>query len=106
MAILTPCDVDNQNIEALGCVISNVITTLFMLTAFLAALFGLKSGIKLATSQGDPKALASAKSQLTWTILGFILAIGAIAVVRLVASFVGYSNILDVKIDTDLLKIN
>lgn len=105
MAILTRCvDVDKANLDALGCVISNVITALFMLTAFLAALFGLKSGIKLATSQGDPKALASAKSQLTWTILGFILAIGAIAIIRLVASFVGYPNILNVEIDTDLLK--
>lgn len=104
MPILTPCvDVDKTTIDALGCVISNVITTLFMLTAFLAALFGLKSGIKLATSQGDPKALASAKSQLTWTILGFILAIGAIAIIRLVGSFVGYSNILNIEINTDLI---
>lgn len=104
---MTKCDVVNAagdpNIGSLGCVAGNILEALLLSVGFVSAVFLILSGIKLVTSQGDPKALASAKGKFTWAIVGFILAISAIAIVRLIGNFVGYDLLPNsINIDTTL----
>jgi len=65
--------------------------------------FIIKSAITLATTQGDPKAIGKAKAELTWAIIGFLITVGAIAIIRLAGNLIGY-NLLPstITIDTNL----
>lgn len=47
------------------------------------------SGIKIIMAKGDPKALAEAKSALTYSILGFILGIGAFTLKLIIFNMLG-----------------
>lgn len=49
------------------------------------------AGIKLVTSAGDQKKLASATSTLTYAIIGLVVTILAFVIVRLVQYFIGSS---------------
>ena len=103
---MVKCNTLDPNIQELGCVLSNILQALFIFIGFVATFSLLTSGIKLATSQGDPKALAAAKARFTWAILGFILAIGAVAAIQLIGNLVGYPELTKIEINTDLLRIN
>jgi len=103
--VMTKCNTNTAEIGELGCVLGNGLEALFIAIGFFAGLNVILSGIKLATSQGDPKTLASAKARFTWAILGFIIAIGVIAILRLVGGFVGYDlSPGALNLDTNLLR--
>ncbi|MCL5784434.1 MAG: pilin [Patescibacteria group bacterium] len=46
-------------------------------------------GIKYLTSGGEPKAISSANSTLTWALLGFLFLILAWLVLKLIEAFTG-----------------
>mgnify|MGYP006952644415 CR=1 FL=1 len=52
-------------------------------------------GFKFVTSGGDPKAAASARSTLTYAIIGVILVVGSWLILQLIATITG-TNILEV----------
>ncbi|MFH1565846.1 MAG: hypothetical protein ABIB98_01435 [bacterium] len=97
------CVSTTPNIEELGCVIGNVVEALLYSVAGITLIFLIRAGVRFTTSQGDPKALMSAKAQLTWAILGFIIAIGAIALIRLMGTLVGVDLLPEtINLNTDL----
>lgn len=55
----------------------------------VAAIFLIIGGIKYATATGDPKALEEAKRTVTYSVLGLIVAVGAITIVTLSMGLLG-----------------
>jgi len=98
---MTTFNVIEPDISNIGPVISNVLSALFGLIGLIAGINMLLTGIKLASSQGDPKALAAAKARFTWAVLGFLIAIGVFTIIRLVGSLVGF-NFFPIVLNTDL----
>jgi len=102
---MVPCAIDNPDISQLGCVLGNLMSALFGFIGFVAGVNLIFSGIKLVTSQGDPKAIASAKARFVWAVLGFLIALGVFTIIRLVGTLVGYPNLLpgSININTNLI---
>ncbi len=47
------------------------------------------SGIKFVTARGDPKAKASAQQALTYSVVGFVLAIAAFTIKTIIFNVIG-----------------
>lgn len=63
----------------------------------VAAIFLIIGGIKYATATGDPKALEEAKRTVTYSVLGLIVAVGAITIVTLTMGLLGVPSDWDWK---------
>jgi len=94
------------DISNLGVVLGNLLSALFGFIGFVAGLNMVIAGVKLVTSQGDPKTLAAAKARFTWAILGFFIALSVFTIIRLVGILVGKNDLLPnvINLDTNLLK--
>ena len=67
-----------------------IILNLMLGLGIVVTLIGLMlSGIMFLTSRGDPKATEKAKSSLTYSILGMVLALGAFSVKTLIFTSLG-----------------
>lgn len=55
------------------------------------------SGIHFITSKGDPKAVAKARTSLTFSIVAFLLAIGALTIKLIIFNVIGgdYGNLVN-----------
>ncbi len=62
---------------------------LFLISALLALIFLIFSGIQWITSQGDPNKIAAAKSRLLYSIIGLIVVAISFFVVRAVLTILG-----------------
>lgn len=51
------------------------------------------SGIKYTMSQGDPKAVDSARKSLTYSVVALVLALGAITIKAVVGNTIGLTGI-------------
>ncbi|MFZ5424401.1 MAG: hypothetical protein ACOZAO_01250 [Patescibacteria group bacterium] len=70
---------------------------LFMGIAISMSTLGmLYSGVKWVMSKGDPKAVANARTSLVYSIIGFILGIGALSLKVVVFNNIGDPGIDDV----------
>lgn len=76
-------------LSGLACVLVNLIASGLGVLAGVGAIFMLIGGVKYATATGDPKALESAKKTLTYAILGFIIVLGARAILTFIATILG-----------------
>lgn len=70
-----------------GQLASDVLLILVSLAGALALFFLVLSGVKLATSSGDEKKLASARATLTYAIIGIAVVILAFAIVKVLQYF-------------------
>lgn len=50
------------------------------------------SGIQYVTSQGDPKSIQTAKNYLTFSIVGFILAVSAFTIKTVILNLIGVTS--------------
>jgi amino acid transporter len=66
-------------------IVSTIVTTLLMLAIILALIFLVYGGIKWITSGGDKAKLDSARSHITASIVGLIIALLALAIVNLIS---------------------
>jgi uncharacterized integral membrane protein len=62
------------------------ITTLLALFSFIMVIVG---GFKYVTSQGDPKAVSSARNTITWAILGLVFIIISWLILVFIGKFTG-----------------
>jgi len=76
--------------------VSNLIAVglqlVFWIGAGLSVAFIALSGLKMMSSQGDPKAIQSAQQSLTWSIVGFIVVIMAGAAGTIISRMLGATN--------------
>lgn len=70
-----------------GRLASDILLILTSVAASLSIIFVVISGIKFVTSGGDPKNLASARSTLTYAIIGIVVTILAFVILRVVQFF-------------------
>lgn len=77
-------------VDALG-VLENIIKLLAPAAAIAFLIMILVGAFKFITSGGDPKAAASARSTLTYAILGVILVAAAYLILRLLGTIIGSS---------------
>ncbi|MDO8487139.1 MAG: hypothetical protein Q7S45_02525 [Candidatus Curtissbacteria bacterium] len=76
--------------------ISNIVNVLENIIKLLAPAAGiaffimlLVGGYKFITSGGDPKAVGSARSTLTYAVIGIILVVASWLILQLIATFTG-----------------
>ena len=81
-----PCSAANppkfDNINVFGILLANVIQLIITLSGVVAVIIITWAGIQYITSQGDPSKLKNAKSTISYTVLGLILATGAYVIVE------------------------
>ncbi len=78
-------------------ILANIIQWGLMFASAIGAIFIVVNGYQYIISAGNPEKIEKAKMGLTWSIGGFILAIGSYAIVVLLAQTLGFQQ-------TDALK--
>src|SRR5579859_8102766 len=68
-------------------VIKNAVTILLILVVLLAIIFIVYAGFQWATSGGDKSKLAAARSKVTWSIVGLIIAFLAFLFITFIGFF-------------------
>lgn len=54
----------------------------------------ISSGLKMMTSQGDPKAIGAAQAKLTTSAIGILILFASFWIVQLLMSFLGFDTVL------------
>jgi len=90
---LLALNLGRHNIPSSGISLANTISvfvTIFLtFVSVLAIIFLILGGIHYITSSGDPKQIKSAKDQLTYAVVGLVVAIMSFAVVNVLSKFFG-----------------
>lgn len=91
---------DVPTIQGLECLFANVLSVITAFAGLAGLVMFIVGGFQYLSSQGDPKALASANQTLTNAILGLVGVIVSALILRLIATFTGVNSILEFKIGT------
>ncbi len=76
-------------ISAIVTVLQNIITILAPAAGIAFFVMLLVGGYKFITSGGDPKAVGSARSTLTYAVIGIILVVASWLILQLIKDFTG-----------------
>ena len=79
------CNPSLTSINDIWLVVAAVIEILLRLAALAAFVFIIIGGVKLITSQGDPGALAKARSAILNAVIGLVIAVTAAFLVTFIA---------------------
>ncbi|HKZ34531.1 MAG TPA: pilin [Patescibacteria group bacterium] len=81
------------NVPSSGISLANtvsVLVTLFLtIVSILAFIYLVLGGIRYITAGGDPKQIKAAKDQLTYAVIGLVVAIMSFAVINVFSEFFG-----------------
>ena len=97
-SIVKAASPDPAQVSDLNNIVGNVISILAPIGGFLALIFLIVGGFRYITAQGDPKASASARSTITWAILGLVFLILAWLILQFISGFTGIPDILQFNI--------
>ena len=81
----TVCSPSITSISDIWLIVAAVIEILLRLAALAAFVFIIIGGVKLITSQGDPGALAKARSTILNAVIGLVIAVTAAFLVTFIA---------------------
>lgn len=84
-----PISNDPATLEDLEKLFVNFLSVASAIGGFIAFTVILAGGFRYITAQGDPKAIAAARSTLTWAIVGLALMIVAWLLINFLAAFTG-----------------
>jgi len=93
--IAIPKGVPNPSTVTISKVIGNVVTLMLVFSVVLALIFLIVGGIQWITSGGDKTKASSARSRITYAIIGLVIALGAFFIVNAVG-FLFKSNLLNI----------
>ncbi len=79
--------------DQLTVVFANLASAISTLAGFAVLIMFIRGGIAYMTAQGDPKALTTARSTLTWAIIGLIIILAAFLIISLIVGFVAIPGI-------------
>lgn len=85
---------DPPKLEELTCLFGNIVASLEAIGAIAAFLIIVVGAFKYMSSHGDPKALDSAKSTITWGIVGFVLVFLTYFIMLFVSNLLGVNVFL------------
>jgi len=80
--------VDANGVASLNClpvVFSNIVRAALMFVGVIAVFLIIWAGIKFIRSGGDPKEAQSARSMITYAIIGLILVLSSFAIIYFIA---------------------
>lgn len=76
-------------LDQLTSVFANVASVVSALIGFALLIMLIRGGVAYITAQGDPKAIASARSTITWAIIGFIVVLASFLIIALISGVLG-----------------
>jgi len=80
---------DPATLEDLETVFSTFLTTITTVLGFVSLIMVIVGGFKYITSQGDPKAISSARNTITWAIIGLVFVIISWLILVFIGKFTG-----------------
>lgn len=80
---------DTLDLRALTCVFYRVYNTVIASVGAVFIIWMIVSGIRYMSAGGDEKAIADARGSLTHAVLGFILVLGAYALIAILGNVLG-----------------
>lgn len=80
-------------IQGLQCLIANLLQTAITILGLLGFVMILYGGFKYLISGGNTKHTDSARSTITYAIIGIVVALSSIIILNLISSFTGVANI-------------
>ncbi len=88
----------NQNggfatLDQLVVVFANLTSAISTLAGFAVLIMLIRGGISYITAQGDPKALTTARSTMTWSLIGLVIILAAFLIISLIVGFVAVPGI-------------
>lgn len=84
---------DVATLQGLECAIANIFTVFISLVGFAGFVMFIFGSIKLMLSGSDSNGTKSAKSILTYSVAGLVLALSAFIIINLLADFTGVQSI-------------
>ena len=81
-------------IDQLTDIFGRVISVVAIAGGFLSFIALIIGGFRYITARGDPKAIASAQSAITWAVLGLALIIISWLILKFISDFTGLSQLL------------
>lgn len=89
-----------QCLTSLTHVYQNVLNVIMGLAGFASFIFLIIGGFKYLTSQGDPKALGTARTTVTWALGGLAMIIVSYLIIYVIANYTGVTQIQNFQIPT------
>ncbi|MDO8487137.1 MAG: hypothetical protein Q7S45_02515 [Candidatus Curtissbacteria bacterium] len=71
--------------------VRNGITLLLVASFVIALIWIILNGLRFILAQGDEKTVASAWTQIYWTLIGMVIIMGSFAIIKMVETFFGVS---------------
>ena len=97
---LTGSDLDNISPpgfiwkgQPIGAIVSAAVPYFFAIAGFALTIYIVLGGYALMTSKGDERAVAAAKSKITYGIIGFFIVFAAYWVVQILGTILGIKPI-------------
>ena len=87
---VTPVPQDDgfAKLSDLVIVFANLVSVIATFAGFGVLFMFIRGGVAYITAQGDPKALTTARSTLTWAIIGLIVILSAYLIISVIVGFV------------------
>ncbi len=82
-----PAGIPKGGITVTSSVIGNAVTIMLIIAAILSLIFLILGGIRWITSGGDKQKVASARSRITYAIVGLVVAMGAFFIINVIGYF-------------------
>lgn len=79
----------NPTYSWLGCVMGNLLDTVWLIFASASIIMFIWAGFLFFTAQGDPQHLSQARKAALWAVVGIIVAIVGFSVVPLIRNALG-----------------
>lgn len=80
--------------SSMGEIISGILPYIFGIAGIVLLLNIISAGLKMMTSQGEPKALQSAQAKITTSLIGILILFASFWIVSLIFKFLGFNTIL------------
>ena len=84
--------VDSNGVASLNCipyVFSNIVRAALMFVGAVAVILLIYAGIRFVMSGGDPKQVQSARSIITYAIIGLVIVLSSFAIIYLISYLTG-----------------
>jgi len=84
---------DFAQLSQLTVVFANAVSVIATLAGFAVLIMLIRGGVAYITAQGDPKALTTARSTITWALIGLVIILAAFLVISLIVGFVNLPGV-------------
>lgn len=84
-------DVGTNPSVFVAALVKNSLALLLIVSFVIALIWMILNGLRFILAQGDEKTVASAWTQIYWTLIGMVIIMGSFAIIKMVETFFGVS---------------